>query len=114
MKIQDEFIPYSEALSLKELGFDEPCLGNYKKTGSLHVLHYGTCGSTKNDNFNILAPLYQQAFRWFREKYGIDSSINKQHHIDKYCVSIDLNGFYADDDLFQKSSHYLVLMKKLN
>ena len=69
--MEREFIPYEIALTLKELGFDEPCLGNYQKTGGLHILHYGTCGSTKSDNFNILAPLYQQAFRWFLDNYGL-------------------------------------------
>ena len=28
-KMKKEFIPYKQALLLKELGFDEPCLGYY-------------------------------------------------------------------------------------
>jgi hypothetical protein len=27
--MEKEFIPYKQALALKELGFDEPCLGWY-------------------------------------------------------------------------------------
>ena len=92
--MKKEFIPYKLALELKELGFDEPCLGNYKKTGGLHILHYGTCGSTKSDNFNILAPLYQQAFRWFREKYNLNSLIIDSKSYDWY---FDINDMKIDD-----------------
>jgi len=65
-----EFIPYEQALALKELGFDfedYDILGFYSKK-------YGVTTHsqlTKNDEYNP-APLYQQAFRWFREKYGLE------------------------------------------
>ena len=68
--MKEEFVPYEQALALKELGFDEPCFGLYappSKTVFLH--HYGLLSAKEQ----ILAPLYQQAFRWFREKYKIDS-----------------------------------------
>jgi hypothetical protein len=64
-----EFIPYEQALALKELGFDfedYDILGFYSKK-------YGVTTHsqlTKNDEYNP-APLYQQAFRFFREKYGV-------------------------------------------
>jgi hypothetical protein len=61
-----EFIPYEQALALKELGFDEPCLAYYdyySKSVPLEI--YGS-----DDGCGQPAPLYQQAFRWFREKYG--------------------------------------------
>jgi hypothetical protein len=29
MSLETEFIPYEQALALKELGFDEPCFGFY-------------------------------------------------------------------------------------
>jgi hypothetical protein len=60
-----EFTPYQEALELKELGFDEPCFGHYlKKQFYLKVYHKQGEGIT-------LAPIYSQAFRFFREKYGL-------------------------------------------
>jgi hypothetical protein len=61
-----EFIPYEQALELKELGFDEECLGEYFLPFSEHLIE--VIRSNINDNG---APLYQQAFRWFREKYGL-------------------------------------------
>jgi hypothetical protein len=65
MSIEKEFIPYTEALALKELGFDEPCFGYYDEGGNLYT-----------EMVEVLkAPLYQQAFRWFREKYNIHAEI---------------------------------------
>ena len=71
-----EFIPYQQALELKELGFDEKCYRGYDKNEMLfyseqengHELNY-------NVGMNVSAPLYQQAFRWFREKYNFRYSI---------------------------------------
>lgn len=70
-----EFIPYEQALELKELGFDEWCIAEYD--ASDYAAHYGDvmleyCRQVTNldsDGDSCTAPLYQQAFRWFREKY---------------------------------------------
>jgi len=67
-----EFIPYEQALALKELGFDEPCLATYHK--ELHTIIPIYAKYTNQDV--IKAPLYQQAFRWFREKYNLDGSMS--------------------------------------
>ena len=61
-----EFIPYEQALALKELGFDEPCFGYYSNGD----LVYGNHTNNIIQRFRYSAPLYQQAFRWFREKHG--------------------------------------------
>ena len=34
--MEKEFIPYTEALALKELGFDEPCFANYSPEFNLY------------------------------------------------------------------------------
>ena len=57
-----EFIPYKEALALKELGFDEPCFRYYNT--EINKTLFINSG-------DIPAPLYQQAFRWFREKHNL-------------------------------------------
>jgi len=65
--MKNEFIPYEQALALKGLGFDEPCLAAYLTAGRfLDISEYVNHG-----DYRILAPLYQQAFRWFREKHGL-------------------------------------------
>lgn len=84
--MKKEFIPYEQALALKELGFDEECLAVYRG-GSLYgsgtsVNRYYESGHwqlEKNSNYNgdnwIAAPTFSQAFRWFREKYNLHSYI---------------------------------------
>jgi len=69
--IEREFIPYDRALALKELGFDEPCLAFYNGK-FLESTDYNFDNDTSKDiGLCIVAPLYQQVFRWFREKYNL-------------------------------------------
>jgi len=71
-----EFISYEQALALKELEFDEPCFSiYYSKDKSFswhhHKDHTNDEPMLDNGEFNISAPLYQQAFRWFREQHDL-------------------------------------------
>lgn len=52
-----EFIPFEEAIQLKELGFDIPSISGYSYPNS--------------DELLADAILYQQGFRWFREKHQL-------------------------------------------
>jgi len=79
--MKKEFIPYEQALALKELEFDEPCFSiYYSKDKSFswhhHKDHTNDEPMLDNGEFNISAPLYQQAFRWFREKHKLGHMIN--------------------------------------
>ena len=67
-----EFIPYEQALALKELGFDENVIATYYRK-KLRIIKNPLDEKMPNLPFPkyVLAPLYQQAFRWFREKYGL-------------------------------------------
>jgi hypothetical protein len=67
-----EFVPYEESIALKELGFDEPCLGAYFHAGKrLYITAYVNHGQ-----YTTLAPTFSQAFRWFRDKYKLHYSID--------------------------------------
>ena len=78
--MEKEFIKYTEALALKELGFDEKCLGYYIKNSSLWCnwldVKFNDDPSNDKEDFVADAPLYQQAFKWFREKYGLQSNVS--------------------------------------
>jgi hypothetical protein len=93
--MKNEFIPYEEALAMKELGFDEPCLGCYDEKGVfgltvMSIKKYYT--NSKEDTWNCAAPLYQQAFRWFRENYRLDGKAEYFLN-DWYCYMInDMKG----------------------
>jgi hypothetical protein len=73
--MEKEFIPYEEALALKELGFDEPCLCVYIDCGVGAECFIKSIYDNRCKEHQLLAPLYQQAFRWFREKYNVSPII---------------------------------------
>ena len=80
--MEKEFIPYELALELKELGFDEPCLGHYYtldgeqwKFATERHLEFIDALDEIGKDFIVDAPTYAQAFRWFREKYQLHFSI---------------------------------------
>jgi len=96
--MQNEFVPYTEALALKELGFDEPCFYRYNHHGTAEpdIKRDGKLvNNRKWEKFGdyddcVGAPLYQQAFRFFREKY------NLQHEI-YYLDDLIKNGYKVTD-----------------
>lgn len=72
-----EFLFYKQALELNQLGFDEPCITTTDQIEYVHIK--GTKSSPRGSMIydTIDCPLYQQAFRWFREKHNLDSHIKK-------------------------------------
>jgi hypothetical protein len=72
--MEKEFVPYEQALALKELGFDEKCLGYFTKNSLELREPYPLCGKTYS------AILYQQAFRWFREEHKLIAGIFPNNH----------------------------------
>jgi hypothetical protein len=83
-----EFIPYEQAVALKELGFDEPCFGFYTYEGKFsNELSFN---EYKNTALKTSASLYQQAFRWFREKQFMMSYIYYDVEY-KFCFCIGYN-----------------------
>lgn len=55
--MENEFLPFEQALELKQLGFDIPSVAGYSYPNS--------------DKLLTQAILYQQAFRWFRQRYNL-------------------------------------------
>jgi hypothetical protein len=73
-----EFVPYELAVKLKQLGFDEPCFARFNNDGDLLIAHtekYIIDNGVDRSEFFTLAPLFQQVFRWFREKHGLQHDI---------------------------------------
>jgi hypothetical protein len=109
--MEKEFIPYEQALALKELGFDEPCLIDYNiEQGKMYIEHHED-GITNTElhkitdqlneeklerglekeeflyEYSYAAATWNQAFRWFREKYDLHCNIDPWG----YCI-FDDNG----------------------
>lgn len=83
-----EFVPYKEALALKELGFDMECIAGWRlhTDNSIKLILYPAKLT------QLKTPLYQQAFKWFRKKYGkhvILFSDGFQWTFDLRCIEED-------------------------
>lgn len=77
--MEKQFIPYEEALALKELGFNELCFAQYVANDKTHPVELKVgYGDTLNAKYVkakatrlCTAPLYQQAFDWLRKNYTL-------------------------------------------
>ena len=90
--MKNEFCTYEQAHALKELGFDEPCLGNYRLPSNRLITEW-EINNTPEHVLGISAPLYQQAFRWFREKYKLHSYIYSDYSWNISGGIWELNGY---------------------
>jgi len=97
--LEKEFVPYEQAVALKELRFDEPCFGYYVelKNPQEGLLKIGL------DNDFLQAPTFSQAFRWFREKYGLWQIVPQNTDIDWTYDILPINGIhdYSLIDVFE-------------
>ncbi len=109
--MEKEFIPYEQALTLKELGFDEPCASCYgsyvHKTSELFLNINNPVNietlvreptAFNQPSFYVKSPTFSQAFRWFREKYEFEFHIGCYRH-----TSVKYYQVYLDDVLGKHS-----------
>lgn len=91
-----QFVTYEIALKLKELGFDEKCIGVFSLSKTLYT------PKTDFDEIDelhfIKAPLWQQALKWLRDKHHINIVVNFELHM-KWWFSVDKAPYTEDDDL---------------
>jgi hypothetical protein len=116
-----EFIPFELAYQLKELEFDEECLGFYDAyNGDSHLFLHdrykplwlvrtwrrlfskSVSETTFVSQFYVeyingvcLAPTFSQAFRFFREKYDLHQHIEYIKIADRYDYWVGLNFKYT-------------------
>jgi len=98
-----DFIPYEQSLELKELGFDEPCIFVYEE--KIFNQWSGTYQNHMDWKDIISAPTFSQAFRWFREKYDIHYSIDREcsQHDHKWGYNWSLYNYTGIFDEFLTS-----------
>lgn len=88
--MDQEYVPYEIALELKQLGFDEYCMGacyyEWKDRGKTKIMLHTPDEYDSHDG--VKAPLFQQAFRFFREKYDLFCWIEKFHKDETYIFQI--------------------------
>jgi hypothetical protein len=71
--MEKEFVSYDQAVALKELGFDEPCMKmEYHHENPYIPWHVP-------NELDCPIPIKQQIFRWFREKYGWHTNLMEKY-----------------------------------
>ena len=112
-----EFIPYEQALALKELGFDEPTSFYWEDDvirplpmkDEIGAFHFNRHAHTENEW--ICAPTFSQAFRWFRKKcnlFGcIDLHVCSPSHWFIRVDKIDINDYlyHSEDEHIQYNTY---------
>jgi hypothetical protein len=125
--MKNEFVPYEQALALKELGFDEPylgeCFGEYRQWdgGKPYLQLYQDLDGCSTDRADYeyttecIAPTFSQAFRWFREKYGLFYYVTTHDSTDFEWYIYDKDQNDWEDDTVQNTYEEaeLACLKKL-
>jgi len=104
-----EFVTYEQSVALKELGFDEPCFFAFDncstpmRCSDLRTNEQKFYGVNYNSSTYTSQPTYSQAFRFFREKYGILSYIeaSPNNTFDYVTVSDDFEEKDYEDGPFK-------------
>jgi hypothetical protein len=128
--MEKEYVEYDESLGLQEIGFNIPCFAYYITDESINVNKklFRFRGveedlRRKNSSFNnlpnmVCAPLYQQAFRWFRKNYNYDIVVSGSYNLGKkYYYRIETPptiGFQAfEEDFNTYEEAELACLRKL-
>ena len=107
--LEKDFLEYQEALELKELGFNEPCLKFYTEGKTLLLDSH--LWNIKKD---VLAPTYSQAFRWFREQHNLFGQVNIHTYFIYNISNGDFKMVKEYDKLFETyEESELACLKKL-
>lgn len=105
--MKELFIPYAEALEMKQLGFNEPCFGFFGDDGKLY---FDNIVSNFEDGLNpeyCSVPIYSQAFKWFRDMgFGIMDKL--------FYSSKDLPNITYAKDIIRWSNGKVYKMERKN
>lgn len=104
--INKDLTLYPEALELKQLGFDEPCFAYFSESQQLHLCRF----ENMSDRGFVSAPTYSQAFRWFREKYGLYAVVDGLENRQYYKIT-QLNSYSKEFETYEEAE--LACLKKL-
>ena len=111
-----EFVPYELAVKLKELGFDEPCFGNWQDMKEETPWFSKSYADNQNQYYGQLcsAPTFSQAFRWFREKYNMKPCFDWHPTEEyRYCIYYSINTYFEQCDFLTHEEAELACLRKL-
>ena len=105
--MEKQFIPYEQSLAIKELGFNEECFAWYNMSHDNLCFFGDDCCADMyaGEKSRPEAPLWQQAFDWFRENNKLNSFIYTPIDKINYCFEIkNILEFINDGDLSEMQS----------
>ena len=118
-----EFVTYNQALKLKELGFNKPCLFAFDNCSTpmrctdLRTSDQKFNGVNYNSSSYTSQPTFSQAFRWFREKHNL-SGTSQYFTGGYYCYTIndmkdtkESNRLFTEFETFEEAE--LACLEKL-
>ena len=107
-----EFVPYELAIKLKQLGFDEPCFATYDEDKEFEIQDFEQNYDTFPSHI-IAAPLYQQAFRFFRENHDLYINVTRYNDEgeDKFLYYIDSGDVEEEFNTYEEAE--LACLNKL-
>jgi hypothetical protein len=121
--MEKEFIPYEQALELKELGFDEACIMQWTHLPELifctTAWSHPTFKTNKESELDskgdcISAPTYSQAFRWFRDNGKVAEIFSQLLPSNKFKWGFKIQGVEGIiDGFFTYEEAELACLKKL-
>jgi len=110
-ELKDYFVTHEQAVSLKELGFNEPCLAHYNDFGNFYISPNPT---------NINAPLIAQATDWLTGELGmsvvyIDNAIESLKALrKKVTVTVTLTFEVYQFSKTYEDGNYLIILEDEN
>ena len=105
MTMNKEFVTFEQAVELKKLLYGEhygdDYLGWYSSNKDFHYRNMNSPVYPNNQSF--IAPLKQQVFRWFREKYNVDCYITRMlpNVVNRQLYHSVLNDLWAPNDSYK-------------
>lgn len=99
--MKKQFVTYPIAISLKELGFNEPCLAEYDLDDNNHSIELiERLETTSINSIKVLtAPLWQQVIDWFREKHQININPLIDHNgVYYWVISRPINSYEVETE----------------
>ena len=100
--IHDEFVPYTQALQLKELGYDIPTIASYSDENTFNLADGGMMyRTTPSEPEFCIAPQYHQAFKWLEKNYKLN-------------ISVDITPTEGFKNWLDSLKHYIKLAKNIS
>ena len=112
-ELKDYFVSHSQAVSLKELGFDKPCLTHYNNFGDFNFGDFYISPNPTNTN----APLIAQAIDWLTSELGmsvvyIDNAIESLKALrKKVTVTVTLTFEVYQFSKTYEDGNYLIILE---